>query len=126
MRPAGDSGSAKTVLAAFSVEHRPRAPVAQKVLPSGDYPGLEAIAIEYVAEVDLSVTHACLAVPGPVSSCGAVSKSEVSRICQGLDEQADAFRNRPLEGRYSYLWLDAKVEKVRHGGRVVRKALVLA
>ena len=55
-----------------------------------------------------------------------VSKSEVSRICQGLDEQVDAFRNRPLEGRYPYLWLDAKVEKVRDGGRVVRKALVLA
>ena len=44
----------------------------------------------------------------------------------GLDEQVDAFRNRPLEGRYPYLWLDAKVEKVRDGGRVVRKALVLA
>ena len=55
-----------------------------------------------------------------------VSKSEVSRICQGLDEQVDAFRQRPLEGRYPYLWLDAKVEKVRDGGRVVRKALVLA
>ena len=55
-----------------------------------------------------------------------ISKSEVSRICQGLDEQVDAFRNRPLEGRYPYLWLDAKVEKVRDGGRVVRKALVLA
>jgi len=55
-----------------------------------------------------------------------VSKSEVSRICQGLDEQVDAFRNRPLEGRYPYLWLDAKVEKVRDGGRVVRKCLVLA
>jgi putative transposase len=55
-----------------------------------------------------------------------VSKSEVSRICAGLDEQVDAFRNRPLEGRYPYLWLDAKVEKVRDGGRVVRKALVLA
>jgi transposase-like protein len=55
-----------------------------------------------------------------------VSKSEVSRICQGLDEQVDAFRNRPLEGRYPYLGLDAKVEKVRDGGRVVRKALVLA
>ncbi len=38
-----------------------------------------------------------------------VSKSEVSRICQGLDEQVDAFRNRPLEGRYPYLWLDAKI-----------------
>ena len=55
-----------------------------------------------------------------------VSKSEVSRICQGLDEQVDAFRNRPLEGRYPYLWLDAKIERVRDGGRVVRKALVLA
>ena len=55
-----------------------------------------------------------------------VSKSEVSRICQGLDEQVDAFRDRPLEGRYPYLWLDAKVEKIRDGGRVVRKALVLA
>ena len=55
-----------------------------------------------------------------------ISKSEVSRICAGLDEQVDAFRNRPLDGRYPYLWLDAKVEKVRDGGRVVRKALVLA
>jgi transposase-like protein len=55
-----------------------------------------------------------------------VSKSEVSRICRGLDEQVEAFRNRPLEGRYPYLWLDAKVEKVRDGGRVVRKCLVLA
>ena len=55
-----------------------------------------------------------------------ISKSEVSRSCQGLDEQVEAFRSRPLEGRYPYLWLDAKVEKVRDGGRVVRKALVLA
>src|SRR5438876_3480447 len=55
-----------------------------------------------------------------------ISRSEVSRICQGLDEQVDAFRNRPLEGSYPYLWLDAKVGKVRDGGRVVRKALVLA
>ena len=55
-----------------------------------------------------------------------ISKSEVSRIRQGLDEEVDAFRNRPLEGRYAYLWLDAKVEKVRDGGRVVRKCLVLA
>jgi transposase-like protein len=55
-----------------------------------------------------------------------ISKSEVSRICQGLDEQVEAFRSRPLEGRYPYLWLDAKIEKVRDGGRVVQKALVLA
>jgi putative transposase len=55
-----------------------------------------------------------------------VSRSEVSRICQGLDEQVEAFRTRPLEGRYPYLFLDAKVEKVRDGGRVVRKCLILA
>ena len=55
-----------------------------------------------------------------------ISKSEVSRICAGLDEQVDAFRNRPMQGRYPYLWLDAKIEKVRDSGRVVRKCLVLA
>jgi putative transposase len=55
-----------------------------------------------------------------------VSRSEVSRICAGLDEQVEAFRSRPLEGRHPYLWLDAKVEKVRDGGRVVRKCLVIA
>src|SRR3712207_3805973 len=51
-----------------------------------------------------------------------VSKSEVSRICAGLDEHVEAFRSRPLEGRYPYLFVDAKVEKVRDGGRVRRSA----
>ena len=55
-----------------------------------------------------------------------VSRSEVSRICQGLDEQVEAFRTRPLEGRYPYLFVDAKVEKVRDGGRVQRKCVVIA
>jgi putative transposase len=55
-----------------------------------------------------------------------ISKSEVSRIAGLLDEQVQAFRERPLEGRYPYLFVDAKVEKVRDGGRVVRKALVVA
>jgi transposase-like protein len=48
-----------------------------------------------------------------------ISKSEVSRVCAALDEHVDAFRTRPLEGRYPYVFLDAKVEKVRAGGRVV-------
>ncbi len=55
-----------------------------------------------------------------------VSKSEVSRICAGLDEQVEAFRSRPLEGRYPYLFVEAKVEKVRDGGRVRRKCVVIA
>jgi putative transposase len=55
-----------------------------------------------------------------------ISRSEVSRVCAALDEHVEAFRQRPLEGRYPYLFLDAKVEKVRDGGRVVAKALVVA
>src|SRR4051812_12047295 len=55
-----------------------------------------------------------------------ISRSEVSRICGLLDEQVQAFRSRPLEGRYPYLFVDAKVEHVRDGGRVVRKCVVVA
>jgi putative transposase len=55
-----------------------------------------------------------------------VSRSEVSRICAGLDGQVEAFRSRPLEGRYPYVFVDAKVEKVRDGGRVARKCVVVA
>jgi putative transposase len=55
-----------------------------------------------------------------------ISKSEVSRIAGLLDEQVAAFRERPLEGRYPYLFVDAKIEKVRDGGRVQRKAVVVA
>src|SRR5512133_3941835 len=55
-----------------------------------------------------------------------ISKSDVSRVCEALDEHVEAFRTRPLAGRYPYLFLDAKMEKVRDGGRVVAKALVVA
>jgi putative transposase len=55
-----------------------------------------------------------------------ISKSEVSRIAGLLDEQVQAFRQRPLEGRYPYLFVDAKIEKVRDGGRVQRKCVVVA
>lgn len=55
-----------------------------------------------------------------------VSKSEVSRICAALDEQVEAFRNRPLTKAYPYLWLDATHLKVREAGRVVSNAVVVA
>ena len=48
---------------------------------------------------------------------GRLSKDQVSRMCRALDEQVEAFRERPLEGRYPYLWLDAKV---RHEALLVR------
>src|SRR5215207_10641003 len=55
-----------------------------------------------------------------------MSKDQVSRLCGGLDEQVQVFRERPLEGAYPYLWLDAKIERVREPGGVRHKALVLA
>jgi transposase-like protein len=55
-----------------------------------------------------------------------MTKDRVSALCRGLDERVTAFRERPLEGAYPYLWLDAKYVKVRDHGRVVSKALVVA
>jgi transposase-like protein len=55
-----------------------------------------------------------------------MSKDQVSRLCRGLDAQVRAFRERPLEGSYAYLWLDAKLERVREPGGVRNKALVIA
>jgi transposase-like protein len=51
-----------------------------------------------------------------------LGKDQVSRLCGGLDEQVRLFRERPLEGAYPYLWLDAKVERVREpGGSATRR-----
>jgi putative transposase len=55
-----------------------------------------------------------------------ISKSEVSRICKELDEVVLSFKERPLDGAYPYVWLDATFPKVREGGRVRNMALVLA
>jgi putative transposase len=55
-----------------------------------------------------------------------ISKSQVSRLCQSLDEEVERFRNRPLEGALPYVWLDATFVKVRDGGRVVSQAVVIA
>jgi transposase-like protein len=55
-----------------------------------------------------------------------MTKDRVSALCRGLDEQVTVFRERPLEGSYPYLWLDAKHLKVRSGAHVRSKALVIA
>jgi transposase-like protein len=55
-----------------------------------------------------------------------ISKSQVSRLCQSLDEEVERFRNRPLEGAFPYVWLDATFVKARDGGRVVSQAVVIA
>jgi putative transposase len=55
-----------------------------------------------------------------------VSKSQVNRICEELDEEVERFRTRPLEGPYPYVWIDATYVKARHDGRVVSVAVVVA
>lgn len=55
-----------------------------------------------------------------------LSKSEASRLCAVLDEQARIFRSRPLDAVYPYLWLDARYEHVREAGRVVSMAVIVA
>jgi putative transposase len=55
-----------------------------------------------------------------------LSKSEVSRLCAGLDEQVEAFRSRRLDAAYPYLWLDARYEHVREDHRVQSMAVLVA
>lgn len=55
-----------------------------------------------------------------------VSKSQVSRLCAEIDVGVKAFLDRPLEGDWPYLWLDATYVKVRQNGRIVSVAVIIA
>ena len=55
-----------------------------------------------------------------------ISKSQVSRLCEEIDEKVKPFLGRPIEGDWPYVWLDATYLKVRRGGRIVSTAVVIA
>jgi putative transposase len=55
-----------------------------------------------------------------------ISKSQVSRLCGEIDERVGAFLNRPIEGDWPYLWIDATYVKVRQAGRIVSVAVIIA
>ena len=55
-----------------------------------------------------------------------ISKSQVSRLCADIDERVNAFLNRPIEGDWPYLWIDATYVKVREAGRIVSVAVIIA
>src|SRR3954454_6794732 len=57
---------------------------------------------------------------------GGVSKSQVSRLCEEIDGKVKAFLDRPIEGDWPYLWIDATYLKVRRGGRIVCVAVIIA
>lgn len=55
-----------------------------------------------------------------------ISKSQVSRLCEEIDERVKAFLDRPIEGEWPYLWIDATYVKVRQNGRIVSVAVIVA
>lgn len=55
-----------------------------------------------------------------------ISKSQVSRLVEEIDERVDAFLARPIEGEWPYLWIDATYLKARDGGRIVSTAAIIA
>src|SRR6476659_5000334 len=68
------------------------------------------------------------AVDALVKAMGAsgISKSQVSRLCEEIDERVNAFLSRPIEGAWPYLWIDATYLKVREAGRIVSLAVIVA
>jgi len=55
-----------------------------------------------------------------------ISKSQVSRLYQEIDERVKAFLDRPIEGDWPYIWIDATYLKVRQAGRIVSVAVTIA
>ncbi len=55
-----------------------------------------------------------------------IFQSQVSRLCGEIDDKVKAFLERPLEGNWPYVWLDATYVKVRQAGRIVSVAVIIA
>jgi transposase-like protein len=55
-----------------------------------------------------------------------ISKSQVSRLCEEIDDKVKAFLGRPIEGDWPYLWIDATYVKVRSNGRIISVAVIIA
>jgi len=55
-----------------------------------------------------------------------ISKSQVSRLCEEIDERVKAFLDRPIEGDWPYLWIDSTYLKVRQNGRIVSVTVIVA
>ena len=83
---------------------------------------VNVVAEAYVAGVSTRKVEAVVEAMGAQG----MSKSEVSRMAAVLDAEVETFRKRPLQGNFPYIWLDAMYLKVREGGRIVSKAVLVA
>lgn len=64
---AGDIGGTKTVLALFDTEKGMQRPVVEERFPSDDYPSLETIILQFLADKAVKVETAAFGVAGPVA-----------------------------------------------------------
>ena len=55
-----------------------------------------------------------------------ISKSQVSRLCEQIDERVHTFLDRPIEGDWPYVWLDATYVKARRDHHIVSVAIIVA
>jgi putative transposase len=55
-----------------------------------------------------------------------ISKSQVSRLCEDIDTRVNTFLDRPLEGDWPYMWIDATYVKTRQNGSIVSVAVIIA
>lgn len=98
-----------------------------KTLILDNYSRIEAALLAAMAEMVVNGVSTRKVSRVIESPCGtSVSKSSVSEICKNLDKEVESFRNRPLEGRYLFLTVDATYFKVRENNRVISKALMIA
>ena len=79
---AGDIGGTKTILAIYSTESGPHAPLAEATYPSAEYPSLETLASKFLAQVNLKVERASFGVAGPVVG----GRATVTNLPWVLDE----------------------------------------
>lgn len=92
-----------------------------------NYSRSEAALVTTMAEMVVSGVSTRKVARGVETLCGtSVSKSAVSEVCKDLDKEVEAFRDRPIEGNYPFLTIDATYFKVRENGRVISKALMIA
>ena len=98
-----------------------------KTLVFDNYSRSEAALIASMAEMVVNGVSTRKVSKVMETLCGAsFSKSTVSEVCKDLDKTVVEFRNRPLEGEYPFLSVDATYFKVRENSRIISKAFMIA
>lgn len=98
-----------------------------KTLIFDNYSRSEAALITAMAEMVVNGVSTRKVAKVMETLCGtSYSKSSVSEACKSLDEEVEKFRNRPLEGKFPFLTVDATYFKVRENGRIISKAFMIA